>query len=74
MRDGGRAMWNRLPLHHITNRGIALQSALVHPGQHQNVAVHIIVDLHKSLVRMETMQPAHILLQRALPGNRHRQE
>ena len=69
-----RARRINLLLDHITNRGITLQPALVHPGQHQNVVVHIVVDLHKSLVSMETMQPAHILLQRALSGNRHRQE
>src|ERR1043166_818399 len=66
--------WNRLLLDHVTNRGVALQPTLVHPGQHQNVTVHIIVDLHKSLVVVETMQPAYILLQCALPGDRHGQK
>src|SRR5438309_1232232 len=63
-----------LLLDDVSNRAVALQPALVHPGQHQYVVVHIIVDLHESLVVMETMQPPHILLQRALPGDWHRQE
>ena len=33
-----------------------------------------IVDPHKSVVVVETVQSAHILLQRALPGDRHGQE
>src|SRR5664279_3969345 len=49
--------WKRLLLDHITNRGIALQPALVHSGQHRNVVVDIIVDLHESIVVVETMQP-----------------
>src|ERR1035437_4301931 len=29
--------WKRLRLDHITNRGIAFQPALVHPGQHRTI-------------------------------------
>src|ERR1035437_8730698 len=53
--------WKRLRLDHITHRGIAFQPALVHPGQHRNVVVHLIVDLHESFVVAKTVQPAYIL-------------
>src|SRR5205823_5777414 len=59
--------WKPLLLDHITNRPIALQPALVHPGQHQNVVVHIVVDLHESFV---VVQPTTWLL-RCLEASPH---
>src|SRR5215831_1227404 len=66
--------WRGLLLDDIPNRAVALQPALVHPRQHRNTVIYVVVDLHDSLVVVETMQPAHVLLQRPLPGDRHRQE
>src|SRR5271157_5758495 len=72
----GRRMvrWGGFLLNGVSNRAVALQPPLIHPGQHRDVAVHVAVDLHESFVVVETMQPAHILLKRALPGDRHGQE
>src|SRR5208282_2150738 len=69
-----RVRWGGLRLDDVSNRAVAFQPALVHPRQHRNIVVHIVVDLHESFVVVEAMQPAHILLQGALPGDRHGQE
>ena len=72
LRTVGR--WRGFLLDDVTDDAVAFQPPLVHPGQHRNVVVHIIVDLHKAFAVVQTMQTAHILLQSAFPGDRHGQE
>lgn len=69
------SIWRKgLCFDRISNRAVAFRPALVHPRQHRNTTIYVVVDLHESFVVVETVQPAHVLLERALPGDRHRQE
>src|SRR6266496_4791564 len=61
-------------LHGVANRGISFQPSLVHPRQHRNVRIHIVVDLNNMLVVMKPMQSPDILLESSFPRNWHSQK
>ena len=58
----------------IANGSIAGQPAFVHPRQDRNPPVHIVVDPHLGLRRMQSMQPTCVLHDGAPPRDRHGQE
>ena len=58
----------------IADAGIARLPLAVHPLKHRNVDIDIIVDADLGFTFVETMQASGVLVQPALPGNRHRQE
>lgn len=49
-------------LYGIANCAVALQSAFVYSGEHRNSVIHVIADLDHTLVVVEPMQSANILL------------
>jgi hypothetical protein len=53
---------------------VALQSALVHTGQHGLTNIGVIVNLDNSLSVVEAVQTAYVLLEGPFPGDWHRQE
>jgi hypothetical protein len=57
--------------HRVAKRSIACEPFFVRASQQGNLDVCIIVDLDFFLIHVEAVQPAHILLQRSPPGNRH---
>lgn len=67
-----RAHWGCL-LDHVPYGRVTAHSTVVHAGEHWDVAVHVVVDLHNAFIVVQAMEPTDILLQRALPRNRHRQ-
>src|SRR5579864_746320 len=64
--SGPRNLGNR-----ITECRIPCKPLLVHASQHRHHYIRIVVDVDFTLVVVETMQAAHVLLQGALPRNRH---
>src|ERR1700756_4200633 len=63
-----------LLVNYVTNGAVAFQPTLVHSCEHRNQVVHVIVDLDHTLVVMKTVQSPHVLLERPLPRDGHRQE
>ena len=58
----------------VADRAVAPQPSLEHPEEHRHIAVDVIVDPDLGLAGMEAMQPARVLHERALPGDRQREE
>jgi hypothetical protein len=55
----------------ITECGVPCKPLLVHASQHRHHHIRIVVDVDFTLVVVETMQAAHVLLQSTFPRNRH---
>src|SRR5262249_17127207 len=53
---------------------VAPQPPLVHPSTHGNLRVHVVVDPHLGLLRVQASQPAGVLDQSSLPRHRQREE
>src|SRR5271155_3439 len=60
--------------HFVTHVAVALQSPVVHPREHSDVGIDVIVDFDDTLVIVKPMESSDVLLKRAFPRNRHRQE
>ncbi len=58
----------------VTHVATTLQSPLVHPREHADVGIDAIVDFDDTLVVVEWVKSPDVLLERAFPRNRHRQE
>jgi hypothetical protein len=58
-------------LDRIPDRFISFNALPVHAHQDGNVNIHIIVNPDHTLVFVEAMEAAGILLKRTAPGNRH---
>jgi len=46
----------------------------VHPREHPDIDIDVIVNLHRLLVVVEPVEAAHVLLQRSLQRDWHRQK
>ena len=55
-----------IPLLPVPECTIAPQSFLVHPSAHRHLRVHVVVDPHLSLLRVQPGQPPGVLDQRSL--------
>src|SRR5882762_141261 len=55
----------------IAERRVPRKPLLVHASQHRHHHIRIVVDVDFTLVVVETMQAAHVLLQSTFPRNRH---
>jgi hypothetical protein len=58
----------------VAHVAIALQSPVIHPREHSDVGIDVIIDFDDTLVIVEPMESSDVLLKRAPPRNRHRQE
>jgi hypothetical protein len=58
----------------ITHVAVTLQSPVVHTREHSDVGIDVIIYFDDTLVIVKPMEPSHVLLKRAFPRNRHRQE
>jgi hypothetical protein len=46
----------------ITDESIAFQATRVHSRQHQDIGIHVIVDLHNTLGIMKSVETPYVLL------------
>src|ERR1017187_1763217 len=58
----------------VPDGSISFEPLLVHPREHRNVCIHVVVNPNNLLAVVNSMQATHELLQGAAPRNRHRQE
>ena len=73
-RRARRAESRRLLFDRVSKRAVSCPPLRRHPGQDRHRGVHIIDDKDIGLSGVSPVQSPHILRQRPLPGNRHRQE
>lgn len=69
-----RAGRGGIALYRVSDRTVALQSPLIHPGKRRHAGVNVIVNLDDAFVVVKAVQPAYILLERPFPGHRHCQK
>jgi hypothetical protein len=54
--------------------GVPAQAPLIHSSQHENVRIHVVINLDHALVVVQAVEASDVLLQGPLPRDRHRQE
>ena len=58
----------------VAHVAIALQSPVIHPREHSDIGIDVIIDFDHTLVIVKPVESSDVLLKRAPPRNRHRQE
>src|SRR5688572_1092317 len=58
----------------VSNRTVGTKALLKHTHQHWDLTIDVIVDTDARLSGMQSVQPAGVLHERALPGDWHGQE
>ena len=72
--DHADGLIRRAELHLIPQLRIALQPLVIHPLQHGDMDVHIVVDTNLVLALVIPVKPTGVLRQCSAPRNRHRQQ